>query len=61
MFKTLLQLLYEEMFNTNTGMFATVELDGIYQPSKLAAYSNPEYLNCFKFLGRILGICLLQN
>jgi|JI61114BRNA_FD_contig_21_7336395_length_385_multi_2_in_0_out_0_1 hypothetical protein len=49
------------MFNANTGMFATVELDGIYQPSKLAAYSNPEYLNCFKFLGRILGICLLQN
>lgn len=30
-------------------------------PSKYAKLSSEDYLNCYKFLGRILALCILQE
>jgi hypothetical protein len=44
----------------NSEMFIAVEVQDMFQPSKYAAFENPDYLNCYKFLGRILALCIIQ-
>lgn len=59
--KSLIDFLYKEMFENETGMFIPIGNSIVYQPSKFALFSNPDYLNCYKFFGRLLGICITHE
>lgn len=42
-------------------MFVPVSIKDGYQPSPLAKKENINFLNVFKFLGRVLAITVLGN
>lgn len=50
----------KEMFNSNYALFETSTSGNTYQPSN-KSYVNPEHLNFFKFVGRIVGKALSEQ
>lgn len=54
-------ILAKEMFNANYGLFiATVQDNSTFQPNRLS-YINPDHIQYFKFVGRIIGKAIFDG
>lgn len=48
-------------FLRDCGMFVPIEFESVYQPTPEVVLQDENYLNLFKFLGRIIGIAVLHK
>ena len=54
-------ILAKEMFNANYGLFiATLQDNSTFQPNRLS-YINPDHIQYFKFVGRIIGKAIFDG
>ena len=60
MFRVWLDLIAKELFNPSYLLFVPLSFSEMYQPNPYS-YQNPEHLNYFKFMGRLLAVAILQE